>query len=124
MNNYFYARITKIFCIVLIVFVTDSCSRKMQKLFPNLPDKKMKKQLEDSSPEFKAGWQDGCEVGISSGSNTFYKAFYQSNRVDGYRMAGSQDYRDAWEFAFWYCFRSTYIRQKSSIWNSIFKGYR
>ena len=35
-----------------------------------------------------------------------------------------EEYRDSWDSAFWYCYRSTYIRQKSSIWSSIMKGFR
>lgn len=116
--------IAAIILFAIICCGAGSCSRKLQKFLPAQSDGKMDEQLDDASPEFRAGWADGCETGISSGGNTFYKSFYQSNKIDGYRMSGSQDYRDAWEFAFWYCFRSTYIRQKSSVWGSIFKGYR
>jgi hypothetical protein len=50
--------------------------------------------------------------------------FYRNNKIDGYRMSSSSEYRDAWDSSFWYCYRATYIRQKSSVWSSIMKGFR
>ncbi|NBX52241.1 MAG: hypothetical protein EBT63_01125 [Proteobacteria bacterium] len=112
--------------IIFLIFflILPSCSSKVQKYLPALADRDAKKELEDTSSEYRLGWQDGCETGISDGSNTFYKMFYRNNKVDGYLVSNSPDYRDAWDLAFWYCFRNTYIRQKSSMWSSIMKGFR
>lgn len=83
------------------------------------------KELADATPEFRRGWENGCEVGMSNASsNTFYQMFYRSNMVDGYAKANSADYRTGWGYAFWYCARYEYIKQKSSIWGSSFSGYR
>jgi hypothetical protein len=79
---------------------------------------------QNASVEFKQGWDDGCEVGMSSASNTFYKMFYRSNKVDGYKMTGSPEYKTAWNTSFWYCYRYDYIKQKGSLWGSYFSGYR
>ncbi len=92
-------------------------------MLPQRPSKKFKFG-DDASPDFKKGWEDGCEVGMASGSNTFYQMFYRTNAVDGYKMSGSPDYKAAWGNAFWFCFRDDYIRQKSSIWGSMFGGYK
>ncbi len=100
-----------------------SCSNKIAKIFPNRPNTEMEFAGEPSN-EFKQGWEDGCEVGMSGGSNTFYKAFYQNNKVDGYKMATSKDYKTSWSAGFWYCYRHDHIKQKSSIWGSVLTGYK
>ena len=100
-----------------------SCQKWVGDMLPERPSDKFKPD-EDSSPEFKMGWSDGCEVGMSAGSNTFYKMFYRNNAIDGYRMTGSPEYKSAWSVAFWFCYRKDYIKQKSSIWSSYFSGYK
>ena len=109
--------------ILLLIFSTASCSRKISKYFPNRPDTDF--QIDPhASPDFKQGWEDGCEVGMAGGSNTFYKMFYQNNKADGYKMTGSSDYKAGWGAAFWYCFRYSYVKAKSSVWSSTFSGYQ
>ena len=109
--------------IVVLVFCS-SCNKSIAKYLPDRPSKSFKKTLQDASPEFRQGWKDGCEVGMSAGSNTFYKLFYDNNTVDGYKMTSSSEYKNAWGNAFWYCYRYDYIKQKSSMWGSMFGGYR
>jgi len=92
-------------------------------IFPSRPDKEFTETLRDASPDFVKGWEDGCETGMAGGSNNFYRMFYRSNKVDGYKMASSSEYKTAWGNAFWYCYRYDYIKQKSSIWGSVFSGY-
>ena len=109
--------------LLLCFLLVQSCSPKMAAILPNRPDHAFDDDLEHASLEFKQGWKDGCEVGMSSGSNTFYKMFYRQNKVDGYKIANSPDYKAAWGNAFWYCYRYDFVKQKSSLWGSIFKGY-
>jgi hypothetical protein len=99
-----------------------SCSAKIAEYLPERPLHKMDKSIANASPEFRQGWHDGCNVGMSGGSNTFYKMFYRSNKIDGYKMAYSPEYKTAWGNAYWYCYRHDYIKQKSSIWGSTFGG--
>lgn len=116
----------KYFTAILLVAVSlclSSCSRKIADIFPERPDKSFEAD-ESWSPEFKQGWKDGCEVGMSAGSNTFYKPFYRNNAVDGYKMTSSSEYKNAWGNAFWYCYRRDYIKLKSSLWGSYFSGLR
>ncbi len=111
----------------LILFLLSSlcgCKKSVAKIFPNRPDREFVEELRDASPEFKQGWEDGCEVGMSAGSNTFYKMFYRSNASDGYKMTSSTDYKTAWGNAFWYCYRYDHIKQDRPIWGSVFGGYR
>lgn len=110
--------------LILLLCLCCSCTYSASKIFPSRPDKEFKETLRDASPEFVQGWHDGCEVGMSGGSNTFYKMFYRNNAVDGYKMTSSSEYKTAWGNAFWYCYRADYIKQKSSIWGSTFGGMR
>lgn len=112
------------FLILISIFLLTACTSGAQKYLPSMVDKQLKDETDKTTEEYRAGWKDGCEVGISSASNTFYKMFYRNTKIDGYRMSSSPEYRDSWDSAFWYCYRSTYIRQKSSIWSSIMKGFR
>jgi hypothetical protein len=110
---------------LIITLFTTSCEYKIAKvLFPERPDAEFIEDLKRATPDFQLGWKDGCEVGMSAGSNTFYKIFYRNNAVDGYKMVGSPDYKTAWGNAFWYCYRADYVKQKSAIWSSTFSGYR
>ncbi len=112
-----------LFALAAISSCTLSNSEKLKSL-PKMPYGNYPEQISAASPEFEQGWKNGCEVGSASGSNTFYKIFYKSNKVDGYKVAGSQDYSRAYGNAFWYCYRAAHIKHKSSIWGSIFSGYR
>lgn len=109
---------------LLIVIVLTSCKSYVAEIFPERPTHKMDDYVANTSPEFQQGWRDGCEVGMSAGSNTFYKMFYRNNRVDGYKMAGSSDYKTGWSYSFWYCYRHDWVKQKSSLWGSYFTGFR
>ena len=111
--------------LIIAILILSSCEYKVAKaLFPERPDAAFQLDLEKASPDFRLGWRDGCEVGMSSGTNTFYKMFYRNNIADGYRMVNSLDYKTAWGNAYWYCYRHDYVKQKSSIWGSMFKGYQ
>lgn len=113
-----------VFYLVISSFVLFSCALSMAKFLPDRPSKEFKQTMAESSPEFAQGWKDGCEVGMASGSNTFYQMFYRNNAVDGYKMGNSSDYSTAWSNAYWYCVRYDMIKQKSSMWGSVFGGYK
>lgn len=87
------------------------------------PSKFFKNDLKNASPDFKQGWQDGCEVGMVGGNNNFNQMFYKNNKVDGFKMAYSTEYRTAWNYAFWFCYRTDAIDEKSTPYSSLFKGY-
>jgi hypothetical protein len=119
-----FRKLSVIFVLLAVMLCISSCDRRLAKFLPNRPDTSFTKELEDASPDFRQGWTHGCESGMASGSNTFYKAFYRTNVVDGYKMTGSSDYKNAWGNGFWYCYRYDYGKQSSPIWGSTFGGYR
>ncbi len=110
--------------IIFITFLISSCESRFARFLPERPSDEIPGFTNNSSPEFKQGWIEGCEVGMSVGSNTFYKTFYRMNRVDGYKMVGSPDYKIAWNNAYWYCYRKDWVKQKSQVWSGIFEGIR
>lgn len=117
------SKIFKNFLIVIMFCGLASCAKSIGDMLPERPHDNVKID-DDASPEFKQGWSDGCEVGMASGSNTFYKMFYRNNAVDGYKMSSSSEYKTAWGNAFWYCYRYDHIKQGSGkIWGSMFSGY-
>ena len=113
--------------IILAVFISSlalsSCYKVVGDALPKRASGRFDKSLSDSSPDFAKGWRDGCDVGMSSGSNQFYKLFHKSNNADGYKMASSIDYRTAWTNAYWWCYRKDFVKQKSSLWGSMMNGY-
>ena len=117
----FVKKITILF-FLLVIF---SCQKWVGDLLPERPNNEEIFNKEEASPEFRQGWEDGCEVGMAGGSNTFYQMFYRNNKVDGYKMAGSSDYQNGWGTAFWYCYRRDWVKQKNTaIWSATFGGYR
>ncbi len=124
MKNFFDNKI-KFFLIIFLAFSVFSCkSRKFARLFPNTSVQEFRESLATATPDFKLGWDDGCEAGSSAGANTFYKTMYRANAADGFKMVNSPEYKVAWGNAFWYCYRNITIKQGSSVWGSYFSGYR
>lgn len=108
----------------LVLLPLSSCYKVVGDALPKRAAGRFDSQLADSSPDFAKGWRDGCEVGMSAGANSFYKMFHQTNQADGYKMASSSDYRVSWTNGFWWCYRKDYVKQKSSIWGSMFSGLK
>ena len=107
--------------ITIIILVVISCSCKPR--FKD-PGDDFKNDLKDASPDFKQGWKDGCESGMDTSSTSFNQMFYKNNKIDGYKMSYSGDYRIAWSNAWWYCMRKDWTNQRSSIYGSVFGGYK
>ena len=116
--------LSTIFVLTSLLLVS-SCQRWVANFFFDRPDKEFEEDLKDATVEFQQGWQDGCEVGMSSSNNTFYKSFYRNNRADGWKMTSSSDYKTAWGNAFWYCYRADWVKHKNTrVWSSTFGGLR
>jgi hypothetical protein len=110
--------ILKNILICLTILLIFSCVRLPSKA----PSKFYQDDLKNASPDFKQGWEDGCETGMAGGSNNFYQNFYKVNKQDGYKFTYSPDYKAAWGNAFWFCYRSDYVDQKSTPMKSVFGG--
>lgn len=50
---------------------------------------------------YKQGWEDGCNSGISTFSNEFYKTFYHYQVKEA--LMHRTNYQRAWETAYHYC---------------------
>lgn len=113
-----------LFLVFLLVtfFTTSSCARWVANFLPERPDSAIKFG-DDVSPDFKQGWHDGCESGMSAG-NSFYTSFYRNNTIDGYKITSSPEYKQAWYNSYWFCYRSDFVKQKSSIWGGAFSGFQ
>ncbi|MDB2550357.1 hypothetical protein N9X24_00645 [Rickettsiales bacterium] len=112
--------------LILFLFIIASCAQKHGADYFRYArtTSHFEEDLKDADPDFKLGWDHGCETGAATGSNTFYKMFYESNKQDGWKLANSPTYGKAWKYGFWYCYREEYIDQKSGIWISIFGGLK
>ena len=113
-----------IFKILAVIVLTVSACSKGHTPRMEGPQTSFKSELKRSSPDFQQGWKDGCEVGSDSGTKSFYKLFTRINKVDGYKMASSPDYKTAWNYAFWYCYRDDYVDHKSTGYGSFLRGWQ
>ncbi len=53
------------------------------------------------SPEYKLGWEDGCDSGLSAEGSWDYKLMYGFKKRP--EMAASDQYKQAWNEGFSYC---------------------
>jgi len=109
--------------IIFILTITTSCSLESVRPTKNA-SRNFKDSIAKGSPDFQQGWKDGCETGMSAATNTFYQIFYTNNKIDGWKITSSPDYKTAWNTALWFCIHSDYVDAKSSIYGSFFKGYQ
>ena len=118
--NFMFRKILKITLMLFIGQTTLSC--ESVRLASKEPSKYYSDDLKNASPDFQQGWKDGCETGMAGGSNSFNQMFYKGNKQDGYKYAYSADYKTAWGNAFWYCYRSDWVDQRSTPMKSVFGG--
>lgn len=61
-------------------------------------------KVPDGTPEFKAGWYDGCKSGIAN-ANFLNSAVYLTKAGPSFSpiYTNNSDYRSAWGNAFWAC---------------------
>ena len=118
-NNLFL--ISKIILIILLGQTLFSC-KAFRPSFRE-PSKYFQNDLKNASPDFRQGWNDGCETGMSGGGNSFQQTMYKVNKQDGYKYSYSPDYKTAWGYAFWFCYRADFVDQKFTPTQSIFTGH-
>jgi hypothetical protein len=103
--------------IILILFIS-SCSRVEG------PHREFKEDLAEATPDFRDGWNHGCEVGRATGGKSFYRMFAKNNKIDGWKMSNSTDYQIAWNYGYWFCYRDDHVDQKSTSFRSFFGGFQ
>lgn len=52
-------------------------------------------------PEYQLGWEDGCDSGLSSQGDWYYKAMYGFKKRP--EMAANDQYKQGWNEGFTYC---------------------
>ncbi len=109
----------KIIITIALLSLTCSCQVRLKK-----PGDDFQDELKGASADFKQGWNDGCDSGSASGTAAFNQMFHKNNNIDGYKMSYSPDYSTAWNNAWWYCYRKDWTNQRSTVWGSIFGGYK
>lgn len=62
---------------------------------------------------FRIGWKDGCETGISATSNHWQKFFYKFKQ--NYRLAQDNEYYTGWKTGYTYCQRYVFQYLKRDI---------
>lgn len=71
------------------------------------PNKRLLKKYPESAayyPQYKAGWLDGCETGMSTGfGNDYYKLFYKFKKDRKMVENNVKPYLRAWSSAMIYC---------------------
>ena len=64
------------------------------------------------SPEYKLGWEDGCDSGLSAEGNWADKMMYGFKKRP--EMAANDQYKQAWNEGFTYC-RFSYASSKEQL---------
>jgi hypothetical protein len=102
----------KKYIIIILLFLT-ACQN------PRLNITGMPHPPTGGSPEYIAGWNDGCQTGGTSYSSDFLRTRY-GTAVNGYAME-NPDYNKGWELGSSYCsyYVSSYLSQKEFFPNDL-----
>lgn len=71
-------------------------------------------------PEYKLGWEDGCDSGLSSEGGWDYKMMYGFKKRP--EMAANEQYKQAWNEGFSYCRFSLAASKESKDFKGIGLG--
>lgn len=71
-------------------------------------------------PEYNLGWEDGCDTGLSSEGDWYYKVMYGFKKRP--EMAASDQYKQGWNEGFSYCRFSLASSKVEGKWESIGLG--
>lgn len=85
---------------------------------PRLTMATMPKAPTEGPPEYIAGWSAGCETGMATYGNSYYRTRYKTN-VDGESMKNPL-YNKGWELGQRYCsyYSATYLSNKEMAYAS------
>ena len=99
-----------IFLLATLAFVS-SCSYRPQVGAPWMQE--MLHQGPEGPTEFRLGWRDGCETGISATANRFQRSFYSFKQ--DYELSKNPKYYTGWKAAFDYCQRYVFQYLRRSV---------
>jgi hypothetical protein len=63
-------------------------------------------------PEYKLGWEDGCDSGLSAEGDWSYKLMYNFKKRP--EMSANDQYKQGWNEGFTYC-RYSYAASKGGV---------
>ncbi len=88
---------------VFVLTLLTGCDWKPRVGSPFGGNQKMLFEGPPGPPNFKQGWKDGCETGISATANQYQKMFYKFKQDSA--LAQDPTYYTGWKTAFDYCQR-------------------
>ncbi len=91
----------KIIALSFVLLIAGSCSFKPRVGPPWM--QKMLTQGPEGPTNFREGWRDGCETGISGSSNRLQRSFYKFKQ--NYELSQDPVYYSGWKTAYNYCQR-------------------
>jgi len=107
---------------LIILLMTTACVGKIFSAESFLAPKpfQMKTPPKDANPDYLAGWNDGCETGLSTMTHGYYKSFYEFKQ-DPYKSNNPRYYK-AWKDAYTYCRHYSFRFAWDSLDNSANKS--
>jgi len=98
----FYAHI---YIYIILLGVSTGCNPTKNNILA--PNKRLYNQLPKQAelyPDYRQGWLDGCQTGMSTGfANDYYKMFYKFTKDRDRVKRGVKPYLRAWSSAMIYC---------------------
>lgn len=71
-------------------------------------------------PEYKLGWEDGCDSGMSAEGNYYYKLTFGFKKRP--EMASNDQYKQGWNEGFSYCRFALDESQQPGNWSDVGLG--
>lgn len=90
--------------LVMVLLLLGGCFGKIfsdKSIFAPKPLRMGGPDRSKASPEYLKGWDDGCQSGLSTMVNGYYKSFYEFKQ-DPYMISNSVYYK-AWKDSYHYC---------------------
>ena len=105
----------RFFVVIISVFLLSGCYNAPDAVKPG--SWLLKQMPEDAPNDFKRGWKDGCESGMSGMTNTAYKTFYSFKQDPNLRSKPM--YYKTWKDTYTFCRHYVYgiIRQGNQRMN-------
>lgn len=91
----------KLVILLALAILGSGCTSKGVKNFLKPIPARMGKPAENAPPRYKEGWNDGCETGLSTMVQGYYKTFYEFKQNT--ELANDGMYYKAWKDAYTYC---------------------
>lgn len=97
--------------LLIVLSLTSSCGFRPMVGAPWM--QKMIKQGPDGPDNFRQGWVDGCETGISGTANRLQRSFYKFKQ--NYELSQDPVYYAGWKTAYNYCQRLIYQYSRRNL---------